>query len=163
VTRKLVDNEHSYKQISEYYATSQFSMAGDKSAVQIKTRKFIRNALLARRQFVVDVVHPDRANVSKAELQEKLAEMYKVKDLNTIITFGFRTAFGGGRSTGFALIYDGVEDAKKFEPKYRLARIGLMKKREGSRKQIKEKKNRDKKVFGVGRRIAKHKAKKAQG
>jgi small subunit ribosomal protein S24e len=37
----------------------------------------------------------------------------------------------------------------------------LAKKREGSRKQIKEKKNRDKKVFGVGRRIARHKAKKA--
>lgn len=42
-----------------------------------------------------------------------------------------------------------------------LQQIGLEKKREGSRKQIKEKKNRDKKVFGVGRRIAKHKAKKA--
>ena len=46
---------------------------------------------------------------------------------------------------------------------HRLARVGLAKKREGSRKQIKEKKNRDKKVFGVGRRIAKHKAKKAAG
>ena len=33
--------------------------------------------------------------------------------------------------------------------------------REGSRKQIKEKKNRDLKVWGVGRRIARHKAKKA--
>ena len=61
------------------------------------------------------------------------------------------------------MIYDSIEDAKKFEPKHRLARVGLAKKREGSRKQIKEKKNRDKKVFGVGRRIAKHKAKKAAG
>lgn len=41
------------------------------------------------------------------------------------------------------------------------SQVGLEKKREGSRKQIKEKKNRDKKVFGVGRRVAKHKAKKA--
>ena len=32
---------------------------------------------------------------------------------------------GGGRSTGFALIYDSVEDVKKFEAKYRLARVGL--------------------------------------
>ena len=54
-----------------------------------------------------------------------------------------------------------IEDAKKYEPKYRLARIGLAPARSGSRKQIKEKKNRDKKVFGVGRRIARHKAKKA--
>jgi small subunit ribosomal protein S24e len=43
-----------------------------------------------------------------------------------------RTQFGGGKSSGFALIYDSVEDAKKFEPKYRLARIGLEKKREGT-------------------------------
>lgn len=87
--------------------------------------------------------------------------MYKVADVNTVLLFGFRTDFGGGKSTGFALIYDSVEDAKKFEPKYRLARIGLTKKREGSRKQIKEKKNRAKKVWGRGRRIARHKAKKA--
>ena len=39
---------------------------------------------------------------------------------------------------------------------------GLAKKREGSRKQIKEKKNRGKKVWGVGRRIARHKAKKSE-
>ena len=67
--------------------------------------------------------------------------MYKAQE-NTVQLFGFRTAFGGGRSSGFALVYDTVEDAKKYEPKYRLARSGLAKKREGSRKQIKEKKNR---------------------
>ena len=136
-------------------------MAGDKLPVQIRTRKFIRNALLCRRQFIIDVIHPGRANVSKSELQEKVAEMYKVKEANTVFLFGFRTAYGGGSSTGFALIYDSIEDAKKFEPRYRLARSGLTKAREGSRKQIKEKKNRAKKVFGVGRRVAKHKAKKA--
>lgn len=86
--------------------------------------------------------------------------MYKAKE-NTVSLFGFRTAFGGGKSSGFALIYDTVEDAKKYEPKYRLVRNGLDKRVEGSRKQIKEKKNRDKKVWGVGRRAAKHKAKKA--
>jgi hypothetical protein len=46
--------------------------------VQIRTRKFINNALLARRQFVIDVIHPGRANVSKSELQEKLGDMFKV-------------------------------------------------------------------------------------
>ena len=49
--------------------------------------------------------------------------MYKVSEANRIITFGFRTDFGGGKSTGFALIYDSIEDAKKYEPKYRLARV----------------------------------------
>ena len=136
-------------------------MGGEKLPVQIRTRKFIRNALLSRRQFVIDVIHPGRPNVPKAELQEKLAEMYKTQDTNTIMVFGFRTHFGGGKSSGFALIYDSIEAAKKYEPKYRLARNGLEKKKEGSRKQIKEKKNRGKKVWGVGRRAIKHKAKKA--
>ncbi|EQC32408.1 30S ribosomal protein S24e [Saprolegnia diclina VS20] len=133
----------------------------DKAPVTVRTRKFLRNALLARRQMLVDVLHPGRANVPKAELQEKIAKMYKIADTNTVFLYGFRTAFGGGKSSGFCLIYDTVNDAKKFEPKYRLIRQGLKDKVETSRKQIKESKNRGKKVRGVGRRIARHKAAKA--
>jgi hypothetical protein len=61
----------------------------------------------------------------KAELKEKLARMYEVKDPNSIFVFKFRTHFGGGKSTGFGLIYDSVENAKKYEPKYRLVRVIL--------------------------------------
>lgn len=61
--------------------------------------------------------------VAKAELKEKLANLYEVRDLNTIFVFKFRTHFGGGKSTGFGLIYDSVENAKKYEPKYRLIRV----------------------------------------
>lgn len=57
-------------------------------------------------------------------------------DDKTIFTFGFRTAFGGQRSTGFALIYDTLEDALDCEPKYRLVRSGLKAKKEGSRKMV---------------------------
>lgn len=52
-------------------------------------------------------------------------QMHKGAKPETTILFGFRTAFGGGKSTGFCLIYDSVEDAKKFEPKYRLVRVRL--------------------------------------
>ncbi|NBK25959.1 MAG: hypothetical protein EOM68_28580, partial [Spirochaetia bacterium] len=31
--------------------------------------------------------------------------------------------FGGGKSTGFGLIYDDLKAAKQFEPKYRLIRV----------------------------------------
>ena len=31
--------------------------------------------------------------------------------------------FGGGKSTGFGVIYDNVDAAKKCEPKYRLIRV----------------------------------------
>ena len=91
----------------------------------IRTRKFKSNPLLSRRQFVLDVIHPGMANVSKKDLAGKLASMYKVHDRQVVQLFGFHTAFGGGRSTGFGLIYDNLEKMKKYEPKYRLKRSGL--------------------------------------
>lgn|ERR1700733_3710514 len=99
-----------------------FPQADSSAPITLRTRKFITNRLLARRQFVLDVLHPSRPNVSKAELSEKLASLYKT-DKNRVVTFGFRTQFGGGRSTGFALIYDDEASQRKFEPKYRLVRV----------------------------------------
>jgi small subunit ribosomal protein S24e len=117
--------------------------------------------LLARLQFVVDVLHPNRANVSKDELREKLAATYKA-DKDAVSVFGFRTQYGGGKSTGFGLVYNSAADAKKFEPAYRLVRYGLAEKVEKpSRQQRKQKKNRDKKVFGTGKRAAKHAARRS--
>lgn len=74
--------------------------------------------------------------------------MYDVKDVNCIFVFGMRTQFGGGKSSGFGLIYDNVDFAKKTEPKYRLVRSELATKVSKSRKQIKERKNRTKKLRG---------------
>ena len=68
-----------------------------------------------------------------------------------MFVFGVHTAFGGQKSTGFAVIYDSLEDALDSEPKYRLVRSGLRPKKEGSRKQRKELKNRKKKVRGKGK------------
>jgi len=106
------------------------------------------NRLLARRQMVVDVLHPGKASLPKTEIREKLAKLYKTTP-DVVFCFGFKTAFGGGRSSGFALIYDSLDVAKKFEPKYRLARHGLYEKGKTTRKQRKERKNRMKKVRGT--------------
>ena len=73
---------------------------------------------------VVDVLHPNRATVPKSELREMLAKMYKTT-ADVVVCFGFRTDFGGGKSTGFALIYDSMDFLKKNEPKYRLVRVSL--------------------------------------
>ena len=81
-----------------------------------------------------DVLHPGRANVSKDELRGKLSEMYKTSKDQTVV-FGFRTQYGGGKSTGFGLIYDSVEALKKFEPHYRLVRIGVAQKIEKASRQ----------------------------
>ena len=71
---------------------------------------------------VVDIIHPGRANLPKTEIRDKLAKMYKTTS-DVIFCFGFKTHFGGGRSTGFALIYDNLDIAKKTEPKFRLVRV----------------------------------------
>jgi small subunit ribosomal protein S24e len=37
--------------------------------------------------------------------------------------FGLKTKFGGGRSTGFALIYDNLDSRKKYDGKKSLRRV----------------------------------------
>eukprot|EP00004_Rigifila_ramosa_P004874 TRINITY_DN15322_c0_g1_i1.p2 TRINITY_DN15322_c0_g1~~TRINITY_DN15322_c0_g1_i1.p2 ORF type:complete len:156 (+),score=43.78 TRINITY_DN15322_c0_g1_i1:47-469(+) len=119
-------------------------------AVVLRSRKFMTNRLLGRKQMILDVVHPGRPNVSKEELREKLAKMYKGVEPAQVQVFGFKTQFGGGKSTGFALIYDTVDGMKKIEPKYRLVRSKTVDKKElTARKQRKERKNRAKKVRGT--------------
>ncbi|KAL8858296.1 MAG: hypothetical protein Q9178_005159 [Gyalolechia marmorata] len=128
--------------------------------VTLRTRKFIRNPLLGRKQMVVDVLHPSRPNVSKDELRSKLAELYKASK-DTVSVFGFRTQYGGGKSTGFALIYDSNEAMKKFEPHYRLVRYGQATKIEkASRQQRKQRKNRAKTVRGTAKTKGADKKKK---
>ena len=51
-----------------------------------------------------------------------LAKKYKT-DAKNITCFGFKTQFGGGKSTGFALIYDNYDYLLKYEAKYRLRRV----------------------------------------
>lgn len=75
--------------------------------------------------------------------------MYKVTDPKTVSIFGMKTPFGGGKSTGFCLIYDTEAHAKKFEPKYRLVRLGMATRVVTGRKLRKERKNRAKKVRGI--------------
>ncbi|KAL9700379.1 hypothetical protein quinque_003820 [Culex quinquefasciatus] len=118
------------------------------STATIRTRRFMTNRLLCRKQMICDVLHPGLASVSKKEIRDKLAAMYKVTP-DVVFVFGFKNNFGGGKSTGFGLIYDTLDNAKKFEPKHRLGRHGLYEKKKMTRKQRKERKNRMKKVRGT--------------
>ena len=67
-------------------------------------------------------MHPGKRTISKNTVRDELAKMYKTGKEN-IFPFGFRTAFGGGRTTGFCLVYESLAMAKRFEPKHRLARV----------------------------------------
>eukprot|EP00818_Percolomonas_sp_WS_P010261 CAMPEP_0117439462 /NCGR_PEP_ID=MMETSP0759-20121206/2577_1 /TAXON_ID=63605 /ORGANISM="Percolomonas cosmopolitus, Strain WS" /LENGTH=135 /DNA_ID=CAMNT_0005231177 /DNA_START=146 /DNA_END=553 /DNA_ORIENTATION=+ len=122
-----------------------------KTKVSLRTQRVLTNKLLKRKQFNIAIAHPKRAALSKKEIQEKIVQAYNVQNPNTVFVFGVKTGFGGGRSSAFGLIYDDVQSAKKFEPNYRLVRQGLEKKTDTSRKQIKERKNRAKRVRGAAR------------
>ena len=54
---------------------------------------------------ILDVIHVDEANISKAKLKEAVSKKFKVEEKNVCL-YGFRTHFGGGKSTGFCLIYN---------------------------------------------------------
>mmetsp|Transcript_51868 Transcript_51868/g.163976 ORF Transcript_51868/g.163976 Transcript_51868/m.163976 type:complete len:138 (+) Transcript_51868:54-467(+) len=130
----------------------------------VRCRKVMRNPLLRRKQMVVDILHPGEGIMKHSAITQALKSAFRVQDEKTIFLFNFKTAFGGGSSSGFALIYDNQADAIKFEPKYRLFRAGLATKDESKpgRKKKKDDKGVKRKTWGTGRRARLHKQKKAE-
>lgn len=73
---------------------------------------------------MIELIHPELSNVAKTDIKSKLAQTLKTKEENISI-FGLKTKFGGGRSTGFALIYDSLDARKKFDSRKMLRRVSL--------------------------------------
>merc|ERR1712159_642093 len=96
-------------------------------------RKIINNPLLQRKQVMMELIHPDQGNVSKTVLKDKIAGMFKAKP-EAIAIFGLKSKFGGGRSSGFALIYDNLDARKKCDSKNNLRRDGMVEKPRYTRK-----------------------------
>ena len=71
---------------------------------------------------MIELIHPEKSNVSKSDIKAKLAQTLKAKEENISI-FGLKTKFGGGRSTGFALLYDSLDARKKYDSKKMLRRV----------------------------------------
>ena len=94
----------------------------ESAPITIRTRKFFTNRLLSRRQFIIDVLHPCRPNVSRAELAKRLAAVYN-SEPSRVVLFGFHAHFGGQCSTGFGLIYDDEASQIKFEFRNRLVKV----------------------------------------
>ncbi|AFP65426.1 40S ribosomal protein S24 (nucleomorph) [Chroomonas mesostigmatica CCMP1168] len=119
--------------------------------IKITTKKFKNNILLNRKQFIIELEHPDSINISKKKIQKMLAKKYKILDPSTIFLFGFKTYFGGKKSVGAGFIYDNLKAARQIEPRYRLLRNNLVEIQRTSAKQRKERKNRAKKIRGKTR------------
>ena len=114
----------------------------------IRARKFMKNKLMDRKQFIVDIFSPDFTNVTKKEVGESIAKKFKTSAENVVI-YGMKYKFGGGRVTGFGLIYDNKDSLMKFEPKHRLLRSKLIEKpKVKARRMKKEHKNKAKKLRG---------------
>ena len=136
-------------------------VAKRKAEFTVRTQQYAVNPLLNRKQFVVVVKHANwNGTVPTKKIREQIAKLFKVADEQQVSIFGLKTAFGGGETRGFGLVYDDVAAMKRLEPNYRLVRRGLGRKRAVARKSLKERKNRDKKVRGIGKGKAVTKAKK---
>eukprot|EP01056_Protomagalhaensia_sp_Gyna25_P000388 Protomagalhaensia_sp_Gyna_25__387@NODE_1183_length_2088_cov_419_683260_g940_i0_p2_GENE_NODE_1183_length_2088_cov_419_683260_g940_i0NODE_1183_length_2088_cov_419_683260_g940_i0_p2_ORF_typecomplete_len123_score22_95Ribosomal_S24e/PF01282_19/1_5e26_NODE_1183_length_2088_cov_419_683260_g940_i03371 len=111
------------------------------------------NPLLQRKQFCLEIAHPNSGSIPKRAIREQLAKAYKVSDLNRIVVYGFSHNFGGGRSRGFGCIYDSAAAAKKYERTYRLVRLGIVEPETKvvSRRAKKDIRTRSKKVRGVAK------------
>eukprot|EP00349_Pseudokeronopsis_sp_Brazil_P008497 CAMPEP_0202955670 /NCGR_PEP_ID=MMETSP1396-20130829/205_1 /ASSEMBLY_ACC=CAM_ASM_000872 /TAXON_ID= /ORGANISM="Pseudokeronopsis sp., Strain Brazil" /LENGTH=133 /DNA_ID=CAMNT_0049672335 /DNA_START=19 /DNA_END=420 /DNA_ORIENTATION=- len=116
-------------------------------------RKFLKNPLLSRKQLQIELIHADQANVAKEAIKTALAKKFNVKE-EVISVYGLKTKFGGGRSSGFALIYDSLDAKKKFDIKTLLRRDKHMGKNAKTRKQKKEIKGRQLKVRGIAKEKA---------
>merc|ERR1719333_152446 len=113
-------------------------------------RKILNNPIMGRKQVAVEMVHPGLANVSKAQIRDELTKRLK-SDPERISVFGLKTKFGGGFSSGFALIYNSLEDRKKYDSLCSLRRAGMAGKRKVPRKMYKELKGKQKKVTGTAK------------
>lgn len=63
------------------------------------------NRLHQWKQMIIGVLHPEKAIVLKIEIWEKLGNTCKTTP-DVSFVFGFRTRFGGGKATGFGMVYD---------------------------------------------------------
>ena len=86
-------------------------------------------------------------NPSRKAIREKLAKIYK-KDENCVVVYGCRVGFGGGKTTGFACIYDDFKAREKYDQLHHMVRDGVAEKKQKTRKSKKELKGRVKRVRG---------------
>merc|ERR1711879_746241 len=123
----------------------------DIMSMNVRTRKYMTNRLLNRKQMVVDISHDEDATPSNKKVRESLAKMYKSTP-DCVIVYGMQTKFGGGSTSVFANIYDSLDYLKKNEVRFRQVRAGLAEKVDKkARAQRRQLKNRQKKVKGTAK------------
>ena len=131
------------------------------SKASMHIRKYIVNKLLDRKQFIVDLSHPGEKAPNRDEIKDLVSAKLKANKENIVI-FGLRTVFGGGKTTGFGLIYDNLDALMKIEPKHRLVKAKLAEKSKQTRRMRKNARKQKMKVWGTGVRATNHKTRRQQ-
>ena len=75
----------------------------------------------------LEIINPDQGTLTKQQIAEKLAKVLKAKE-DCITIFGMKAKFGGGRTSAFALVYDSLDDKKKYDSKTALKRVSTFSK-----------------------------------
>ena len=134
-----------------------------------KFTKVKNNRLLNRVQMVVDVYHNRSSTVTKENIRELIKNKFKKQH---VILTQVKQLFGGGRTKGFALVYDNEESLKRIEGQRRQDREARERlppkdrkkggKKKDGRKVKKVKKHLAQKKWGTKKRQDKNLEKKQQ-
>lgn len=76
---------------------------------------------------MIELIHPESAGVKKSVIKTELAKKFKCQNQeDRIAVFGLKAKYGGGRSSGFATIYDDLDARKKYDTKPNLHRVSQL-------------------------------------
>ncbi len=79
------------------------------------------NPLIKRREIDLVILHVGKSTPGRMQLRYKLAKALNV-DVKRLFIRSVRTEYGVGRTKAEVHVYDNVERAHKFEPKYIIER-----------------------------------------
>lgn len=84
------------------------------------------NKLIPREELVVEFTHMGTGTPSRQQIAESIRSILNLPSSKVVIVRKALTAYGSYVTRAFINIYDSLERAKAFEPKYILKRNGLI-------------------------------------
>jgi small subunit ribosomal protein S24e len=113
-------------------------------------KRLMHNKLLCRKQMALTAFHNNKAAPSKEQILQEVAKKFKA-DPNTIVIYGEKSKFGGGKTGCFCFIYDTFELRKKLDTIPNQRKLKLRTKKTQIRKIRKSLRRRQKTVRGVAK------------
>lgn len=130
-------------------------------AVKLDIRKSVMNPVLSRREVSLVINHHGEGTPSKDLIISELNQIYSTSAAN-IYVFGVTTGFGSSETVAHAHLYNSIDDMKRIEYPYVVARkTGEVQGKVGRRVR-KENRKKAAKIFGTMKRNMAKAAKRAK-